>query len=604
MRKIYVKTALLGLTAMLAVQAREIRTPLPFEYGFMRYPIEYTQDREKDDCWFNWIVRGVGYARDADCAFSTCDGRCKVPWINLLFGSSEFTLAQAFPNAGAGIDFSGNPFAAISTLTPKFDYHEKGAMFIAEVSSEFCRCDTNYRYGLRARLPVRDIQVKDICGLGGSGGLEGESLGDVFLQRDETIGTEDAPPNMEQENFVFAARLDFLSQLLRVAMPPENLVHYGTGIADPTQIADITVGIDTSTVADDNVGVPAIALIRRDDGSAPIAQRWGDRAVIPTTVPAGTPPSTAITGVVAGDGSGLANNQRGKFNASNNYTPLSLNVAAQSQLWVVPTLRGGLGADENTMSAGALQIQSEINQAILGLSTVSDFLTETGLNFCDGRTKGVGDLILEFYLGRNWFSCNQVWTDLVFAVSFPTGDRLCNCLDVLKQPLGNNGHFEIQVGLEGGYDWSERVKFMADFRFSKVLCATERVAAPFVGATLKNIGPCINANVEWWWFLGHFDVTFFANDCCGLDIGYELYHKGCDKICLCPAIATDLLGNANQLLDPAVLRRLTEVTAHKIRLGWFTVINNCEIFAGWSNVIAGKNAPVETDWYLSMAVSF
>lgn len=602
MRRVYLKAALLSLTGTLALRASEIKTPLPFEYGYMRYPIEYHQEREKENWCFGWEVRGVGYARDADYAFPNCDSTCKVPFPTLIFGKESFTFAEAFQNAGVGVDFSSNPFIAISTITPKFDYHEKGAIFMADVDTTFCWCDTDYRLGFRAFLPVRDIRVDDLCGLDRlDGGLD---INDVYRVRDEEIGDQDpsdTATNAKKENRVFAARLDFVSQLLRMNTPEEPLVVYGTGVGSPTKMADVTVGVD---VNDDGAGSPSIALIQSNSGAVPVDQRWGDR-VIAVGVPPLSLPSTGIVATVAGNGSGLTNGQRGKFNASNNYTALSNSPAAQSKLWVVPTLQGPVGADNNNMSTGATQIAAEIAEATTSIpNSVVAFIEEAELNFCDGRTKGLGDLILELYFGRNWGCDNRGWTDLVFAVSFPTGDKLCDCKQLLKQPLGNDGHFEIRGGIAGGYDYSDRFKFMADVTFCKVLSENQRVAAPFKGATIKGIGPCINADIDWWYLVGHADISVFATDCCGFDFGYEGYYKDCDNVCLCQTTATDLLGNENQPLDASILSKNTKRVNNKLRVGFFSILESCEIFGGWSQSIAGKNSPVDTDWYLSMAVRF
>jgi hypothetical protein len=269
-------------------------------------------------------------------------------------------------------------------------------------------------------------------------------------------------------------------------------------------------------------------------------------------------------------------------------------------LWIVPTL-----TDQNLLSTGALAIQAAINLAIANLDgSVADFLFENGIDFCDGRNQGLGDFDLELYLGRNWGCDQEYWTDLMFGVTFPTGDALCDCKQVLRQPTGNDHHFEIHGGFAAGWDACSWVKLMCDLQGFAVLSHNEKVAAPFKGATVKNIGPCVNADVKWSYLLGHIDLSFFASDCCGFDFGYELYHKGCDNICLCQKTAVEFIDRGEQLLDASVLTKNTNRTAHKLRVGFFSLIGDCEIFGGWSHVVAGKNIGRETDWYMSMSVNF
>ena len=584
------------------VTAREVRTPIMLmEPTYLRYPVEYHHDYDQEcGCW-DVKVWGGAWSRDADDAFGPCGGEDKVPWTNLIFGKSSFVFSEVFFGAGGQSDFIGNPFLAVSTITPQFDYHEKGAAFGVVATTTFDYCDVDYRCGINARIPVRDIHVQSVCG-GEVVELLDETLANIYQQRNEIIGTSFDPlsTDKKQTNYVFAIRLDFLSQLLRANFPNDPMVTYGTGITNPTTIAGQTAGAD---VNNDLNGIPPVAVIARADGTMPFTERWGDR-VVATTVPAGTPPSTGIVATLNGDGSGVANNQRGKFNESNDYTPLSTNIAAQSKLFVVPTLQGGVSPDNNTMSNGANQIQAAINQAIETLPvTATNFLLDNGIDFCDGRSKGLGDLQVDFYIGRNWGCCNEYWTDLMLGFTAPTADSLDNCLQVLKQPLGNNGHWEARGTLAGGWSLYNCFKVMADITVSKVLSATERVAAPFVGATVKNIGPCMNARIDWWHALGHVDMTFFANDCCGFDLGYEGYHKGCDNICLCSSTAVDFF-DVTHSLDATILSQGTERTAHKVRVGFFTLVNCCELFAGWSYTFAGKNISDDTDWYIKLAVNF
>lgn len=619
-RTLKLPLVVLGLLMVGATMAREFRGPLPLMYDLwnpMRYPIEYHYELDKnDDKWCNnwhFDVAGVAYHRAATDAFQCCatgasidngcgTGTCtpccatstccdkntttKVPWSTLIFGRSNFTLSQAFSGSSVGTAIPRNPFVTISTLTPRFEYSEAGAIFMAQLGTMFTCGECDYRGGLRARLPVRDFLVFDPCG---ASDLTGETLSDVWQTRMETIGT-----NSQKPNKVFAGRLDFLSALTQAYSFPytqQPLVVYGDGTTTYTKMA--TNRVDDAI--EPLTGHPIIEVICRPDGTIPQTDQWGYYTAV-------------MDPTLAANGSGLSADQRGAFQfaAANNYaTGLGVNSAAQAQLFVVPSIVGGSGLTQNQVVDGANQIMAAVEAAIGNLdSSVADFYVQNAISFCKGHNQGIGDLDLELYFGRNWGCNKDWWTDLTFGVRCPTGKRVCNCLTPVYFPLGNNKHTELRVGAAAGWNTCDWIKFMLHGSYSWALKHNEKVAAPFTGATVKNLGPCVNANINWGYFLGDFDVSFFTNDCCGFDLGYELYYKGCDKICLCQTTATDWANRTLQPLDASVLSRNTKQMGHKAKVGLFTIIGDCEIDGGWSTYFAGYNMPRETDFYLRMGVSF
>lgn len=574
------------------VQARQILTTLPAYYA----PYHYRLARYDDDCkdWY-FDIQGTGYYRSADQAFSDCDGTCKVPFSTLLFGASDFTLAQAFAESEVGTALATNPFVTISTLTPRFDYNEHGAVFGFDVGGKFS-CEKRWHAGFRARLPIREINVQEVCG-GAAGGndLVGETLSDVFRQRQETITVNDI---VSGSNTVFAARLDFLTALQRIAFTTtggtEPMVFYNDpavgnriGIAHQDVSGNISAG--AGSLPTNN---PIVAVIESTNGTVPESVRWGDV-------------NTAITGVVGANGEGLVNLQRGRFAGDINYAPgLGTSTAAQSRLFVVPTVNDS-GPNIAQTTSGSRTIQNAITTAILNLDeSVTSIFELAGFDFCDGRTKGLGDLDLEFYIGYDWGCKRPAYTDFTIGMRAPTGKRICDCLKVLQQPLGNNGHTEVRIGYQMGWDATRWVKLKGDIFYSWVLKRTENIPAAFRGATIKNLGPCVPAQVSWEYIFANLDATFFTSECCGFDFGYQLYHKRCDTIDFCQTTATDLAGRTNQPLDASVAARLTEQTQHKLRAEFFLATGACEIFTGYDYAVAGKNAPVDSDFYLGMKVAF
>lgn len=589
MKRLLLKTLTLAGCAWGAVCAREIRTPLEVYFAPYHHPVDIYNC---DDCCVCVDVWGSAYAKVADDAWGNCGSREKVPFTQLIFGKADFRVAEAFPNATVGTALPNNPWVSISTITPRFEYQERGALFGFQIGSTFC--NNVWRYGLRARLPIRDIQVNEVCG-GEAGGndLIGETLTDVFQTRQETIEVGAA----NATNSAWAARLDFLSAINRLALDED-------GNPDPM----VTYPATSITIAEENIGdgipaatvvlpsnAPMVAVIKRDDGTMPEGSRWANI-------------NTTITGVVQGDGSGLANNQRGRVASDIAYAALGASVPAQSQLFVVPTVADTTSGGEiiaNT-TIGSNQILAAITTALGDLDdSLETFFEQTGIDFCDGRTKGLGDLDVELYLGRDLGCSGRWWEETQLGFRCPTGERVCDCKKVIKQPGGNNGHLEIRIGETIGWMPHDRVKLKLWVSYSWALSRAENIAAPFRGATVKNLGPCINGDVKWDFFLGTFDITFMATDCCGFDIGYEGYHKRCDQISLCQDTATDLAGRTDQPLDVSVITNQTERTSHKIRSEFFMNRGGvCELYTGYTYTVAGKNITRDTDYYLGIRVGF
>ncbi|MCL5436397.1 MAG: hypothetical protein M1549_00780, partial [Candidatus Dependentiae bacterium] len=477
-----------------------------------------------------------------------------------------------------------NPFVAFSTLSPRFEYSESGAIFMAQVGTTFSCCG-DYRVGVRLRLPVRSLLVFDPCG---ASDLTGATLDDVWQTRKESIDKNSAPSAMT--NTVFAGRLDFLSALVSsVSFPYQGnpLVVYETATNPTTEMAGNAV--DVTPVTNNQ---PIVEVIASSTGAIPTTERWGD-------YPAnGTVP-------LAGDGSGVMSGSRGRFVHGTDYTSLSASTLAQSQLFVVPSVDSGT----NEVVSGANQIMGAVQAAIPNLQSISDFYQQVGLNFCKSHRTGVGDLDFEFYAGRNWGCRGKWWTDVIFGIRCPTAKQTScstctpSCYPVWM-PTGNDKHLELRLGGAFGVDVRDWVKLFAHGSWSWALAHNERIATPFQGATVKNLGPCMNAKVKWGYWEGDVDASFFANDCCGLDVGYQLYYKSRDKIRLCTTTATDWAGRTGQALDVNVITRNTKQMGHKAKAGFFAIINDCEIDGGWSTTVGGYNMPRETDFYVRFGVSF
>lgn len=589
------------------IEARQLTTPLTGMRGKTSWPQLYNLefDLENDAC-YTLEIDGMGYYRSADVAYVAheSDGETashdhhKANISTLLFGKSDFKLSEAF--AGAHVDpfVSNNSFVEIATLKPRLRYDEAGALFSADLRGYMCWCDTPVRFGIKAQLPIRDINMHhtdDSNMVGGAAAPIGETIRDLVRFRHEQAH-DDNTTNADLR--VYAARLDFLSSLTWQYLPGQPgtfpLVNYHDA-AGAVTIADQPVDGAAGDLD------PKVALIGRTDGTLPWDLYWGQT-------------SDKITATLAADGTGIGNDVRGAFVHTVDYTALAKNQSAQSTLFVVPTIAKADNTQDNVAIGGLSgpQIATAIDDAVeaLGGSTagasVADFIAAKNIDFKNGHVRGVGDVQLELYIGKNWGCEGRIWTDVVAGLVIPTAKKLHTAQHLIKPSLGNNGHTELFVGVSGGYDIDEWVRVMADASYTFVLKHQETIAAPFKGATVKNIGPDITADVKWNYFVGHIMASFFPSDSASFDIGYEPYYKTHDKVYLDDkATATDYAGQIHQPFDAAVITKDTKRIAHKIRAG-VTVFDadNWDLNGGWSYIVAGRNVMREMEWYLRLGVNF
>lgn len=586
--------------------ARDVRTPLVLYRDYLHYPLDRYD--EVDNCTgIAWNFWGAGYSRTAFDAFGhqtacsapsdpalNCGSPNRIDLTALFFGASNFKLGQAFADSNP---IGGtNPFVIVSTLSPRYDYHEQGAFFGMHAGGRF-GCNKRWRSGLRVRLPYRDIDLEEGCGASSSeADTIGETLNDLYRQRQET---NTFSPGGPVTNTVWTARLDFLSALKRIAFTStgttENLVKY----ADPNKGNEITIGnqrlSDNLSSAQPPTPIsPFVEAIASSDGSIPGTVRWGNR------------PESGAT-VIAADGSGLGNLVRGRFVNNVSYVPLGGDSAAQSRLWIVPDVSGATGL----VLDGANTVNTEISQSIANLqsNSIADFLKAQQLSFCaGGRQRGLGDLDLEWYIGYQ-HECDDWWGDFwgefLLGLRLPTGKKVTNPLLLAAMPTGNNGHVEIRPGLFLGFDRWENVKIHSRLTYSWVLSHIEHLPAAFKGATIMNIGPDVPGRVSWRYFWGNVVATIVhpCNRDIGMTIGYEAYVKSCDHISFCNTEAVDFNGQTKPL-DASVLARNSHRVAQNISAELFCRAQCCQLFLGFSQVIAGKNVTRDTDMYIGLEVSF
>jgi len=567
------------------------------------------------DCrdYVNPACLGLCTSSDVCCVDEDACNPNKIPLSMLWFGKAEFRGEEVFGNGSLIGRPTDNPWLVFSKLRPRFDYNERGV--VLGFHAERAVIDTKWRFGFNVSLPIKTIEIErtvDCCCLE----KEDPDMDNLVAYRTEdlpvweacqasynTFGpdSEDRRLDFSRMGVSFSYRLDFLSTLLMPDGSP--LVEYGDG--------SLTIGRVEIAKANDDISNPVVAW-KRPNGRHGVGQMFavnladiGDASADPN-VP--NPDFPVVPGI--GNGS-LAWDERAKFVDSQDYRLLGNCRGNQGQLFIVPVYTY-LNAEVDPVGymRDATKIKNIVD-LILGRldgGSAIDFFSDHGICFCKNEhIFGVGDLKGQCFLGYDF--TDRSFGELVFELKLPTGKKNTNPRRIYWIPTGNNGHVEGRIGVGGGWRSKRWFGFHADASYSCVFNACEKRAASFVGATVKNIGPCINANVKWGYFLGHADITIFhpKNQNMGMSLGYEIYYKRRDTVCFCPCDANyeyrDLLGERYPL-DARILEKNTDLLTHKIRGQFYHRWNYFELYAGASRVVAGWNGMRETEANLGCTVYF
>jgi len=637
MRKTVLKLIILTGTVVSCLQlfatTGELRTPLerfPFHYPLLPVQIEKDDGQEYD-----WSINCFksAYMRSADSGYDKCHGRKIVPLAQLFFGKASFKAQDVFFNSQ--VDSRACPELKYVIFKPRFKYRERGCNIGFE--GEYRCQESKWRFGGSVSLPYKVIELeRNVCSAtmtsqdgdsnGGNGGLD---LTNLVCTKDETLYRANGTTlGVEAPATVPAYRLDFLAGLRRGPNLP--MVEFGDG---SVRIGGIEVAYEPSTG-----DFTYFAVIQSDDSTCPSNETFAT-------------PNQATPKVANAIGDLLANHfvqangavqipggsdNRGAFVTSQNYAGagnLANDSTAQSKLYIVPVYDSNMQVASNTTAGEATRFYDQaviamnaIEEAIDdlsegGVNTVEQFFFNNGVHFCqvpDGchsaRNMGVGDLELDFYAA--WGNIEEYWGKFIVGVVFPTGRKICNPGLLLSQPTGNNGHFEFKAALEGGWLIRKRLGIHGDISYNHVFEATEYRGAPFKGATVKNIGPKIQAKTKWGYFTGHLDLSLFhsRNADLGCCAGYEFYYKRCDCIKLCSCMAKEfplregcattgtILNDELKELDCSILAKDTKRISHKIRCEVFHRWDFCELYGGASYVFAGKNIMQETEAHLGIGI--
>lgn len=602
MKKCFIIVALLSvLSGGILYGTFEFRSPISVTRGVMHWPLMPTYDawwydmmpNDKEDSRWNIHTWSASYYRCADKAFFNVEKnkntRKTTSLSTLFFGKEVFRGEEAFAGGTLATDAlllaQTNPFLGFAKIGPTIDYNEQGAIWGLHVDRRFGE-EEKWHAGGKINLPFKVIEIEQNSNCK----LE-ETIGDVVRIRQ--INTE--APGVEANRSEFAARLDFVNSLIRNGTPLVEFPVAPGGIIDVRIAGQLVTGINATGAGD----VPSAYVTKRDNGE------------LPQSPFRKTP--TQVTGLLGADGSGT-DGATLFFQTNTDYeNNLFKDREAQGKVFLVSrqdTDNGGNPIDDvvDNSNAIALDFLNQLSTfgSISSDETASEFFRARGIDLCaHERVAALGDIEAETYVGYgnrdNWF------VDGIFGVRLPTGKKNKDSNRLFFQSTGHNRHFEVKLAIEGGWMPYEWFAFKVDASFHHAFRRTEKRAALFKGATIRNIGPEIDTRVSWNYFIVHGDLNFFHphNSDLGGVIGYELFAKRNDNVSFKDVTtATDLFERDNQELDAEAFEKRTNSMSHKFRGEIFHRWNFFEIFAGASHIVAGRNVMKETEGHVGFAMYF
>lgn len=626
------KIARLVALAALAVwgaNATEMRSPYLSERG----PLRYTFEKDDPDRYSLSIYSGL-YSKNANKAFMK-HGTNTHALSALFFNKADFDTKEFLPDSDMPIDSEYyNPFIKLGKMQPRITYYEEGVNLGGRF--EYPIYKDKGRIGVRANIPFKTIEI------------ERENFSDKYEDPIRHYRLDSVIDIGGVVTAVRSYRFDFINEMWYIdpVGKREPAVAYGsTGGTDQVRIfgnqvqaKDLSVNKQISTgdsagkaisvglIQHDNPDTrpvhyatdgPFLGFNAKDDVDwdlapvAPATQRgpsyWINKDHVDTRFAAnqGWDAAKEISFFTAKDPS----------NVAVDYSTLTPDPDWLKTKWTVFGYDTGVAASSaDTILKGADSWTRQFSDNPYYWFTGRSFEFET-----DRRT-GFGDIDLDLFYEHTF---SDEWVgEVMLGLRFPTGSNDDYYGNPYRVHLGNGEHWEIKFG--GMIAWMplDWMNVKLDARYAVAIEATEQRCAGFKGATIKNIGPQVAADMDWQYFIANLDFTFFhpKTDDLSTVIGYEFYYKTKDDVTQKVKQKESWLGKKwaqvgaagaygwrdnPKDLDDSVLAMNTQSISHKVRSetsyrfsDWF------ELYGGGAFVFAGKNIPREGELHGGCNVRF
>ncbi len=624
----------------------EFRDPLIFNTG----PIRFFFEEPSDNISFRWW--STAYSRISSKAFSSEHGRNTTELSTLLFGGADFRVSSIFQNCLAKHEnINYNPLLRTARLRLKTDYTETGFVVGARWDYPFYNKDgLAGRVGIKASVPFKSCRINKYDTEGVKSGAE---LQDVIFTTKLSRGNEEniitsnsAPANDSSslsETTVSLVRLDFL-EALPMNANKESFVNYELVKQSPVEY-QVTLGSNNTSVKTTNgnlisttnpshtdlqsLASAAVGLIYTPEGQVPFAAR---NYMDPQAEDNGQVVEFPSDAKISGSNSIYAfvqNETPGKYktladSADKSVAQRIKDQDAKANVWAIPIAYrpvSGSG-DKLDVDSGEYPLGTAVNLAQQVNSNVYEWFHDNGMDFESQPVNNIGDTSIELFWEQ--MLNDKTLAELNFGFVAPTSKKALYKNNPYQIYTGNGGHWEIAPGAKLAFKISNTVNLKIDGKYSWVISAVEERAATFKGSLIKNIGPKVDADVKWQYFVGNFDLNITHPSTASItgSLGYQIFYKREEKIkygkeqmaSWLGGVLTDVTiqGQAKKhyiddlhSLDALAAAKNTNSVSHKLKFessyllsGWL------EFYWGGSWAFAGKNSPESVDGYFGFHVAF
>lgn len=631
MRNLTRVALVVGIGISSTMFATENRTPWIAERGPLRYTFEKLHPEK-----YNFNSWWVGHYKEAHKAFDKHSVHTK-PLSAVIFNKADFKLNEIFPESTVPGDSENyNPFFSVTKFSPRVYYTEYGMTFGARWDYKVWK---KGRIGLRGQMPFRTIEMERQDWVDESQDPTNDVKESKYLR---IVSKSDG--SADKNNIVAVLCNAYNFEFVRNLMDDKNTsivqaTNTGVTIAgNPIQVADqkkmneIAVAISGTDPVTEGplfhaLNYANVDANRVDDywdaGTPEVAK---DAAYFePTFRLAGG--SKDNTGIAANnalapfktDGTGgVSDSSLGFFAKADYLTAKTLDSdafkKAQSDYWLIfrrqldsgPGDAEKFGAGEANKSGVGADVAHTIENILLQYKeNPFHFISEQGYDLDTQKLSSIGDIDLDLFYEHTF---NDSWIgELFVGVRFPTGgDKDCYGTPYRPQ-TGNGEHWEVKLGAMLAWQPLNWMNAKLDAYYSFALEATEHRMAAFKGATIKNFGPRADADIDWGYFVGRLDFTFFhpKTDNIRAQVGYEFYYKTEDHLnfkqskmesWLGKKLVNGVLVDNPKDLDKHVAEANTEAIAHKIRGETSVMINKyMEAYVSASTTFAGQHVMRDRD---------
>ncbi|MFA5074661.1 MAG: hypothetical protein WC436_01005 [Candidatus Babeliales bacterium] len=614
------KIALLGALVASSLSATEFRSPSLSERGPIRYRFEKWKNKWTLDLW------GAGHYREAHKTFLK-HGTKTHPLSALIFNKADFPLVEMFPNKTMpGNSTNYNPFIAWSGMqvSPRVTYYEWGADW--GLKWDYPVWKNKGKIGLRARVPFRNIEMeRENITDKNTNTVDDVVLAKTTFAKTLADDSSQVPVYVKAYNFGFVNKLRKSDGTAAVEPGVKSVQIFGneatgnlsTGVVNVDMKTNIkapvgiiyTVG-NTGRPADPIVTDPTNKLTNKfwtfnasNTEKVPYTNVLDDHEIIANGEANGDMQSYSVA-----PGISFFNNN---IVSGNDYSNLLTNDDNLNSMWLV------FARDNGSLTPEANTIATAIDTAIAQYDlTPAEWLLKFGQYEMETYQRtGLGDIDLDLFYTHHF---SKRWIgELFFGVRFPTSTDNNYYGNPYKVQTGNGQHWELKVG--GLLAWQPIcwLNMKLDVHGGFALEGKEKRMAAYKGAEIKNMGPRVDADVDYQYFVGSFDFNFFHpkdHSLCG-DLGYEFYYKTKDSIKFKESSHLPFYGAAisgttytsdqNGALDAGVLERNTQAISHKVRWeGSWKATKYLDLFIGASFIFAGKDVPREKEMHAGGLVKF